>query len=150
MAKHLFGTDGVRGIPGEYPLDDATICAIGRALGDYLRSTGRLDPVATGTLGRIVGNMAVLRAMSISVTRQICGGASPAVEAALVKDLGTELEQLIPIVIADALGAEPDVPLPGPLLRALAFVTQVAPSFSLRGGTREILRSMIARGLGLR
>jgi len=117
---------------------------------DYLRSTGRLDPASTGTLGRLAGNMAVLRAMSISVTGQICAGASPAVEAALVKDLGTELEQLIPTMIADALGAQPDAALPAPLLRALAFVTQVAPSFSLRGGTREILRSMIARGLGLR
>ena len=117
---------------------------------DFLRSSGRLDASAAVTLGRLAGNMAVLRAMSISVTGQICRGSSPAVEAALVKDLGTELEQLIPTLIADALGARPDLPVPGPLLRALAFVTQVAPSFSLRGGTREILRSMIARGLGLR
>jgi len=34
--------------------------------------------------------------------------------------------------------------------RVLAYVTQVAPSFSLRGGTREIIRGIIARGLGLR
>lgn len=117
---------------------------------EFLRSTGRLDKVATTTLGRLVGSLAVLRAMSISVAGQICSGGSPAVEAALVKDLGTELEQLIPTLIADALGAEPDSALPGSLLRSLAYVTQVAPSFSLRGGTREILRSMIARGLGLR
>ena len=32
----------------------------------------------------------------------------------------------------------------------LNYVTQVAPSYSLRGGTRDILRGMIARGLGLR
>jgi hypothetical protein len=32
----------------------------------------------------------------------------------------------------------------------LAYLTQMAPSFSLRGGTREILRGIIARGLGLR
>ena len=36
------------------------------------------------------------------------------------------------------------------LLRTLAYVTQIAPTYSLRGGTREILRGMIARGLGLR
>ena len=34
--------------------------------------------------------------------------------------------------------------------QVLAFLTMEAPSFSLRGGTREILRGMIARGLGLR
>ena len=38
MAKELFGTDGIRGIPGEYPLDDATLDRIGLALGNYLRS----------------------------------------------------------------------------------------------------------------
>jgi len=35
-------------------------------------------------------------------------------------------------------------------LFALGFLVQRAPSFSLRGGTREILRGIIARGLGLR
>lgn len=117
---------------------------------EFLRSRGRVDSVATGTLGRLVGSLAVLRAMSISVTGQIFRGGSPAIEAALVKDLGTELEQLIPNLIADDLGADPDVALPSSLFRSLAYVTQVAPSFSLRGGTREILRNMIARGLGLR
>jgi acyl-CoA dehydrogenase len=32
----------------------------------------------------------------------------------------------------------------------MAYLSQIAPTFSLRGGTREILRGMIARGLGLR
>ena len=36
MAKELFGTDGIRGEPGKPPLDDATLYAIGRALGGYL------------------------------------------------------------------------------------------------------------------
>jgi hypothetical protein len=91
-----------------------------------------------------------LRAMSIAVTGKLARDESPAVEAALVKDLGTELEQFIPSAIADVLGANPDAVLPEQLVRALAYVTQVAPSFSLRGGTREVLRGMIARGLGLR
>jgi len=38
MAKQLFGTDGIRGIPGEYPLDDATLDRAGEALGKFLRS----------------------------------------------------------------------------------------------------------------
>src|SRR6202171_4553426 len=37
MAKELFGTDGIRGLPGTAPLDDATLYATGRALGAYLR-----------------------------------------------------------------------------------------------------------------
>ena len=116
----------------------------------HLRSTGQSSASDQRALGRLIGNLAVLRAMSISVAGQICKGAKPSVEAALVKDQGTELEQQIPIVIADALGAQPEQAIPDELIRALAYVTQLAPSFSLRGGTREILRGMIARGLGLR
>lgn len=100
--------------------------------------------------GRIVARHAVLRELSISVTSKLARNESPMLEAALVKDLGTELEQFVPIAIADALASEPNAPLPTELLRVLAYVTQVAPSFSLRGGTREVLRGMIARGLGLR
>jgi len=40
--------------------------------------------------------------------------------------------------------------VPPELLRTLAYITQFAPTFSLRGGTREVLRGLIARGLGLR
>ncbi|HKW88207.1 MAG TPA: phosphoglucosamine mutase [Candidatus Acidoferrales bacterium] len=38
MPKELFGTDGIRGVPGEYPLDDATLFRAGQALGDFLRA----------------------------------------------------------------------------------------------------------------
>jgi phosphoglucosamine mutase len=37
MAKELFGTDGIRGIPGTPPLDDQTLYAMGRTLGRYLQ-----------------------------------------------------------------------------------------------------------------
>src|SRR5258707_5139315 len=37
MPKELFGTDGIRGIPGTAPLDDATLYATGRSLGAYLQ-----------------------------------------------------------------------------------------------------------------
>ena len=40
MAKQLFGTDGIRGVPGEYPLDDLTLGRVGLALGEYLNSNG--------------------------------------------------------------------------------------------------------------
>jgi phosphoglucosamine mutase len=43
MAKKLFGTDGIRGIPGTYPLDDSTLNLVGIALGQHLRSHGALD-----------------------------------------------------------------------------------------------------------
>jgi alkylation response protein AidB-like acyl-CoA dehydrogenase len=101
-------------------------------------------------LGRFAAHLATLRQMSIAVTAKLALGESPVVEAALVKDIGTEFEQAIPAVVEAALGADPQrVPDPE-LVRTAAFVSQMAPTFSLRGGTREILRGMIARGLGLR
>ena len=36
MPKELFGTDGIRGVPGTPPLDDATLFAVGRSLAAYL------------------------------------------------------------------------------------------------------------------
>jgi len=48
MAKQLFGTDGIRGVPGEYPLDDPTLARVGLALGDYLRKQGTRARVLIG------------------------------------------------------------------------------------------------------
>src|SRR5690606_17321523 len=99
---------------------------------------------------KLVGRLAVLRTMSISVTSKLVAGESSLVAAAVVKDFGTELEQMIPSLIADAIAAQDMGGANRELRNALLFTLQISPSFSLRGGTREILRGMIARGLGLR
>jgi phosphoglucosamine mutase len=46
--RKLFGTDGIRGIAGEYPLDERTTFAIGRALGHYLLRTCAAPRVIIG------------------------------------------------------------------------------------------------------
>jgi len=48
MTKELFGTDGIRGIPGTYPLDDATLYGVARALGKYLLKTNPTPRVLIG------------------------------------------------------------------------------------------------------
>ncbi|WP_454887150.1 acyl-CoA dehydrogenase family protein [Sphingomonas oryzagri] len=116
----------------------------------HLRTRTSLDRSSVALLGRLTAELAALRAMSLSVTSRLVEGESPVIEASLVKDLGTAFEQSIPLLITDDLGRDPDQPLSPELVRTLAFVTQIAPSYSLRGGTREILRGIIARGLGLR
>lgn len=102
------------------------------------------------TIGRLASHLATLRNMSITVTARLAKGESPVVEAALIKDLGTEFEQAIPQLIASGMGDASGSALESELVATLAYVAQLAPSYSLRGGTREILRGMIARGLGLR
>jgi phosphoglucosamine mutase len=42
VAKQLFGTDGIRAVAGEYPLDPATIFAFGAALGREALGTGEI------------------------------------------------------------------------------------------------------------
>ena len=101
-------------------------------------------------IGRFTAQMAVLRQLSIAVTGRLVAGEQPVVEASLVKDLGTSFEQEVVDAIADDLGGHPDETIDADLSRALVIVTQIAPAFSLRGGTREILRGIIARGMGLR
>jgi alkylation response protein AidB-like acyl-CoA dehydrogenase len=99
-------------------------------------------------LGKMLGELAVLRAMSLSVSGAMARGESPVIEANLIKDLGTTFEQRLPQQILDIVADTPDEVMDGEFLRTLTFIAQVAPSFSLRGGTREILRGIVARGLG--
>ncbi len=116
----------------------------------HCRASNAHDSQTAAALGHIVSWLAVLRSLSIALTAKLARGESPAIEATLVKDLGTEIEQAIPRLIGDLLGAQADRPAPAELRRTLTYLEQLAPSFSLRGGTREILRGIIARGLGLR
>ncbi len=117
---------------------------------DYVRTPAGRSDAAVLLAGKVLTQLAPLRAMSVAVQEKLTQGASPIVEAALVKELGTTLEQMIPAAIADALFAGGSEDIPVELLMTLKYVTEAAPSFSLRGGTRDILRGMIARGLGLR
>lgn len=116
----------------------------------YVRATDPANAASRRLAGRIATQLAPLRALSIALTDRLARGESPVVEAALVKDLGTAVEQLIPTAIADDLASRPDADVPMELMHTLRYVAHVAPTFSLRGGTRDILRGMIARGLGLR
>ena len=141
-AELAFERSGPERIYGSIVLFDAWV--------DYLRSLPRATDGELVLAGRLLAHLAPLREMSLALTARLAAGDSPVIEAALVKDLGTEFEQALPNLLADALYALPDAAPPEMLLRTLHYVLQVCPTFSLRGGTREILRGVIARGLGLR
>jgi Acyl-CoA dehydrogenase, N-terminal domain/Acyl-CoA dehydrogenase, middle domain len=115
-----------------------------------LRKTGLCSPSDAALIGGFATQLATLRSLSVAVTTKLARGESPVVEAALVKDIGTEFEQSIPAAIEAAIAADPAHAVDAELYRTLAYLSQISPTFSLRGGTREILRGMIARGLGLR
>jgi hypothetical protein len=115
----------------------------------FLRTPeGRRDE-SVRLAGRLFTALLPIRALLQSVTAKIVQGDSPGVEAALVKDMGTGLEQDIVAAIADDLCAREGA-FPTALLRTVDYLTNISASFTLRGGARDILRGMIARGLGLR
>jgi len=101
-------------------------------------------------IGRLVAHIHALRRMSRSVAGMLQAGENPALQAALVKELGNTLEQEIPEIARQLVDCEPSLETDDRFLSTLSLITLHAPSFSLRGGTREIMRGMIARGLGLR
>lgn len=117
---------------------------------EHLRKVGRADDGTAAFVGGFIARLATLRAMSLACTGRLAAGESPVVEASLVKDLGTSFEQELPLAIADDLAAHSQENPDPEFVAALRYLTLVAPSFSLRGGTREILRGIIARGMGLR
>ena len=102
-------------------------------------------PHAAAAVRRLASHLMTLRRMSISVAGMLEAGKNPAVEASLVKELGNNFEKLLPEIARLAV-PEGDAQF----RRTFADTLLLSPSFTLRGGTREILRGVIARGLGLR
>jgi hypothetical protein len=69
-----------------------------------------------------------------------------------VKDLGTRFDQVVPAVAREIMTetVRANLPADSDLNAMLDHAIYYAPSFTIRGGTTEILRGIIARGLGLR
>jgi acyl-CoA dehydrogenase len=102
-------------------------------------------------IGRLVAQLHTLRRMSVSVAGMLQAGKEPVVEGSIVKDLGTIWEQKLPSRVRDlAAFVEPETTNRVTLEEQLAFATTIAPKLTLQGGTTEVLRGIIARGLGLR
>ena len=113
-------------------------------------SNGEAGERGLETMGRLTARLKVLRRMSLGVAALLNEGVSTETEAALVKEVGTRFEGEIVeaarlIAPARPLGQSPDA-YAEMLQRAILYV----PSSTLRGGTSEVLRGIVARQLGLR
>ncbi|MEH6504002.1 MAG: acyl-CoA dehydrogenase family protein [Cycloclasticus sp.] len=141
MAELAFERSGPERFLSSYQLLEAAIRVLRQA---------NLSQHAETIIGQYVARLMVLRQMSLSVANQLQEGKLPVNEASVVKDLGTSFEQELPEAIRLILATEPRADAEQGVERLLSDAILKAPSFSLRGGTREILRGIIARGLGLR
>jgi len=102
-------------------------------------------------LGRLIAQVHTLRRMSVSVAGMLQAGKEPVVEGSIVKDLGTVWEQKLPARARElAAFLEPEATNRTAFDRQLAYATMIAPKLTIQGGTTEVLRGIIARGLGLR
>jgi len=108
------------------------------------------DPAGLATLGRLSARVLALRQMSLRIAGALDRGELPDIPAALVKDVGTTFEADVIDEVRRAVDVPASLDSPDPLGRALAEAQLHAPGYTLRGGTNEILRGIVARGLGLR
>ena len=105
------------------------------------------DPVRF-ELGGLVSHLWTLRTASLSVAGMLERGGLPNVESALVKDLGTHFQQELPEVarrIATCEGVDDER-----FIALLERAIMVAPAYTIQGGTTQILRGIVARGLKMR
>ena len=107
------------------------------------------DDTTRAEVGALVSRLAALRRMSLGIAAALDRGEAPAVRAALVKDAGTRYERQLLDVVRRLLDVTAD-PDGSDVERLLAQSVLHAPGFTLRGGTNEVLRGVVARELGLR
>ena len=101
-------------------------------------------------LGRLVADLYSLRQMSLSVAMMLERGKTPMVEAALVKDVATLWQQALPEQVRNIVGGESNFGDQHQLRCEIDKMLKIAPKLTIQGGTTEILRGIIARGIGLR
>lgn len=117
---------------------------------DQVAASGGADRLAAVEIGKAMAELAVMREMSVSIAGMLAEGETPNQEAAVVKELGATYEQRLPELVRQLARVPIGEHSASELGQMMAAVVQLAPTFSLRGGTREIVRGIIARGIGLR
>lgn len=113
----------------------------------FLTERGEQAVEVTEHLGRLTARFWTIRQLSLSVARALQQGQSPEVEAAIVKDLGTTFEQEVVAVMQSLVEDDPDPGSSSLFESLLAQAILVSPSYTIRGGTTEVLRSVAAHGL---
>ncbi len=108
------------------------------------------DTRVTIALGELASRLRALRSMAIGVATLMEQGQSPGTEAAMVKDLGTRFEGDVAQAARDLFPVLPSLQSQDLFTNYVAQSVLHSPAYTLRGGANEILRGIVARGLGLR
>lgn len=140
MAELAFERSGPERFLSTFPL-----------LKEFLRVAGeRADKQTRVAIGNLTARLSTLRRMSLGIAGLLEKGKSPDIAASLVKDLGTQFEKDVTETIRLITSATPSLTSDSRFEVLFAEAILQSPGFTLRGGTTEILRGIIARGLGVR
>lgn len=139
----VFERSGPERFLSTYPL-------LSSLVGELTAASGGVDTGTRRRVGSLVSRLWTLRAMSLAVAGALESGEAPELAAALVKDLGTRFENEIVDAARLLVDIPPDPGAESGFARLLADAVLHAPGFTLRGGTNEVLRGIVARGMGLR
>lgn len=112
-----------------------------------LREIDPTAPAVAERIGELTAAVWSLRQMSQFIAWQLHQGKAPAIEAALVKDAGTTFERLLIEVVRLLAPVEPAEDAADHYSALLAQAVLTAPGFTLRGGTTEVLREIVGKGL---
>lgn len=116
-------------------------------LEDWVAAHFPRHSAAFSDLGILTARFWTLRGMSRSIARLVDSGGSPVIEAAMMKEMATRFEQDCTEMVVRHLERSPDLTSDDPFESMLARAILTSPSWSIRGGTNEILRTVIAKGL---
>jgi alkylation response protein AidB-like acyl-CoA dehydrogenase len=114
---------------------------------EHLRDSGELHRGDATLAGEMLARLGALRAMAVRVALDIDAGGSPVVSAAVLKDLGTAFENDVIEFARTIVDAEAD-PRSADVEGLLAGGILASPGFTIRGGTSEVLQTLISRGVG--
>ena len=108
------------------------------------------EAISPALIGDLIARLTTLRIMSRGIAHRLQNGECPDTEAALVKQLGNAFEKHLFTVVRSIIGARSETEVSSELLQLRDDIQLRLPSNTLRGGTTEILRGVIARQLGVR
>lgn len=119
-------------------------------LDEFLRTVGQSgDRHINLNLGRMIARLVVLRGMSLGIAGSLNKGNAPDTEAALVKGLGSAFERETIEAVRGLAGELIDRPENAALRARFREALFSAPTYTIRGGTNEILRNIVAKRLKL-
>ncbi|GAA2116293.1 acyl-CoA dehydrogenase family protein [Actinomadura alba] len=113
---------------------------------ESLIAEGRVQEHGSRQLGRIASRLAALHTLSFGVAQRLHRGGPADTDAALVKLLGTEFEGDVVAWAADEMDGQAHDPM-GFIGQQLRIAQVQRAGFTLRGGTSEVLRGVVTRGL---